>query len=94
MGIEFYQYLQSIYGPNQLLAMLESENGCVDTSSVDYDNNGQLSNDFQQMGFEANEPEQMPQTPHKERVLFADILLFLLFAFLFICHIAFNLLIV
>lgn len=68
MGIEFFRNLQATYGMNQVLSMLESENGCADTSCIDYDSSGQLSNDFQQIAFESNEPE-VPQTPHKERVL-------------------------
>lgn len=69
MGIEFVQNLQATYGVNQLRSIFEGDNSCIDTSSVDYDNNAaQLSNDFQQASVEANEPE-VSYTPHKERVL-------------------------
>lgn len=79
MGIEFFHNLQATYGMNQLLSMFESEKSCFDTSTGDYDNNTQLSNDFQQMSFDASEPE-VPQTPHKERVLSTDtFLLFIVF---------------
>lgn len=98
MGIEFVQNLQATYGVNQLRSIFEGDNGCTDTSSVDYDNNAtQLSNDFQQGGLEASEPE-VQYTPHKERVLSLNIvrpvdvisnIIFVVFPFLwplFRCH--------
>lgn len=74
MGIEFFHNLQATYGMNQLLSMFENENCYADTSSVDYDSSAQLSNDFQQMSFDASEPDVL-QTPHKERVLSADVVI-------------------